>query len=156
MTEASEESKLTKNEERTEKEEREKRDAELIPDREDEESGMPSPPPMVREMMAMFGVGPGGRPHHPVFDKFEPEHVDKFLDHSHAEDLERLRIRKHGRWFALAVLVVLLLAFGWLVNELLPENKDLLAEFLKMGVAFAGGIGGGYGLKSYQETRRRE
>ena len=128
---------------------------ELVSERE-EENSLPSPPPRVREMMAMFGVGPGRRAYHPVFDKFEPEHVDKFLDHSHAEDLERLRIRRQGRWFGLLILVVALFALAWLVNTLLPENKDLLAEFLKIGVAFAGGVGGGYGLRTYQETRRRE
>jgi hypothetical protein len=156
LTGSEERDRLVKQEERADHEREDGRDTELIPDRDEEESGTPSPPRIIRQMMAMFGVGPGGRPHHPVFDKFEPEHVDKFLEHSHREDMERLRIRRTGRWFALVYVLLAVIAFGWLVVVLLPENKDLLAEFLKMGVAFAGGVGGGYGLKSYQETRRRE
>jgi len=116
---------------------------------------MPSPPPMVKEMLAMFGFGPGGRAFHPVFDKFESGHVEKFLDHSHTEDMERIRLRKRSHWFGLVYVILTLVAFGWLVSTLLPENKDLLVEFLKIGVAFAGGVGGGYGLKSYQESRGR-
>jgi hypothetical protein len=156
LTDRQEQEKLAKQRDRAKQEENDRRDAELVSDLEDEESEMPSPPTIIRQMMAMFGVGPGGRAYHPVFDKFEPEHVDKFLDQSHEEDMERLRARRHGRWFALVYAVLVLIALGWLVTVLLPENKDLLAEFLKMGVAFAGGVGGGYGLKSYQETRRRE
>lgn len=141
----------------TKREEPEKRDADLVQKlEEDEDAAMPSPPTMVREMMAMFGFGRGGRIYHPVFDKFEAGHIDKFLEHSHVEDMERLRIRKYGRWFALIYVVLALFTFGWLVSVLLPGNRDLLAEILKMGVAFAGGVGGGYGLKSYQEGRRRD
>lgn len=137
--------------------ERDKRDAELI--HESGENGddekLPPPSPVIREMLAMFGFGPGGRAFHPVFDKFESGHVDKFLDHSHAEDMERLRIQKRGHWFVFVYIVLALLSFGWLISTLLPENKDLLVEILKIGVAFAGGVGGGYGLKSYQESRQR-
>lgn len=138
------------------KEEREESEAELLPDlEEDEGEGMPGTKTVFRQMMAMFGVGPGGRAYHPVFDKFEPGHVDKFLDHSHTEDMERLRIRKRGPWFVLIYVVLALVAFGWLVTVLLPENTNLLTEFLKVALAFAGGVGSGYGLKSYQESRQR-
>lgn len=120
------------------------------------EEDLPAPPTIIRQMMAMFGFGLGGRAFHPVFDKFEPEHVDKFLDHSHEEDLERLRIRRQDRWFFLIYAVIGLGFLGWLIWALLPNDKDLLAEILKLGIAFAGGVGGGYGLKSYQESRRQD
>lgn len=107
-------------------------------------------------MMAMFGIGPGNGAFHPVFDKFNDNHVDKFLDQSHKEDMERLRLGSRRQWFTLAYVLIALLALGWLIMVLLPQDKDLLAEILRLGVAFAGGVGGGYGLKSYQESRRRE
>lgn len=114
-----------------------------------------NPPTLVRQMMAMFGVGPAGRAFHPVFDKFEPEHVEKFLDNSHAEDMERLRIQSMGRWFILAYAVLAIAFFGWLIWSLLPNDKQLLSDILTLGVVFAGGLGSGYGLKTYQESRRR-
>ena len=107
-------------------------------------------------MMGIFGFGPGGRAFHPVFDKFEPEHVDKFLDHSHEEDIERLRIQGQSRWFNLIYVLLGLTSLGWLIWVLLPNDKDLLAEILKLAIAFAGGVGSGYGLKSYQESRQRD
>lgn len=132
-----------------------KREPELVDDS-DEGGSAPSPPRMVREMMALMQFGAGGRAFHPVFEKFEPEHVDKFLDQSHEEDMERLRIRRSGRWFPLIYVVLFLAALGWLVAFLLPQDKDLLIEILKLGAAFLGGLGSGYGIKSYQERRRQD
>ena len=105
-------------------------------------------------MMMQFGAG--SRAYHPIFEKFEPGHVDKFLDQSHEEDMEHLRIRRSGRWFPLVYVVLFLVALGWLVVVLLPQDRDLLAEILKLGAVFLGGLGGGYGIKSYQESRRRD
>ena len=39
--------------------------------------------------------------HHPIFAKFEAEHVTKFLDHAHKHDIEDSRFRSGGRWFRL-------------------------------------------------------
>jgi len=37
---------------------------------------------------------------------------------------------------------------------LLPKDKALVDQIIKMGVAFAGGIGSGYGIKSFKDRKQ--
>ena len=126
----------------------------LPPDEGDLEESLP-PTQLISRFMAMFGSA-GGAPFHPIFDKFNDKHVDKFLDHSHEEDMARIGGDRRRPWFVLAYSVLALAFLVFLVVTLLPENKDLLGEIVKLGLAFAGGLGGGYGIRAYQDFRRRD
>lgn len=96
--------------------------------------------------MAISSVGPR---YHPIFKKFTPEHVDKFLDHTHQSDREERALRRSGRWFQLAYVLLGAAALVALVVYLLPRDRSLLVEVLKAIVLFAAGVGSGYGLKSH-------
>lgn len=84
--------------------------------------------------------------HHPIFDKFESEHVTQFLDNSHKRDMI-------GKWFGLISALSAVSLFVFLTIFLAPDNPELYIEILKAAIAFAGGMGAGYGIKAYRNRR---
>lgn len=85
--------------------------------------------------------------YHPIFDKFGPEHVSKFLEQSHESDTK-------SRWFRFAYVVLGISVFVLLTLYLLPSHDDLYFEMLEILGAFGAGVAGGYGIKAYQDQRR--
>lgn len=117
----------------------------------------PSPPEIIREFMAAgFASSGAARAFHPVFDKFNDGHVDKFLDQSHTEEMQRLQLGSRSPYFTLAYVVLGTALLGFLVVYLLPADPSLLNDILKILLGFAGGFGGGYGFRAYQQARRFE
>lgn len=117
-------------------------------------------PPEVREFLEkaapevrrtfmgfMMRTSMGGLPH-PLFDKFTSQHVDKFLDINEEESKRSFNFACQGRWFALGAAILGLGFITFLIVYLLPNNKDLLVDILKIVISFAGGFGAGYGYKS--------
>jgi hypothetical protein len=88
------------------------------------------------------------------FEKFSPEQITKFLDNEQRELDKRRRMQRTQRWFNLAYVVLSLGALFFLIVFFLPRDKALLTDFLTFILVFAGGLGGGYGLKSYQEKKQ--
>lgn len=84
--------------------------------------------------------------HHPIFDKFESEHVTQFLDNSHKRDMI-------GKWFELIAALSAVALFVFLTIFLAPDSPELYVEILKAAIAFAGGMGAGYGIKAYRNRR---
>ena len=112
-------------------------------------------PPDVKRMFEMFAVTAtsGGPRYHPIFDKFEKAHVDKFLDNIKAEEEHEYRYHSAGRFFGLGYVVLAALGFGWLIYFLLPQHKDILIDVIKIVVVFAGGFGSGVGWKAHKSKR---
>lgn len=115
-----------------------------------------SMPPEFRRIfrMAMMGFSSGPAPH-PIFEKMNEEHIHKFLDHTQQDDEHQYMIRRSNRWFNLSYVVLGLGIFLFLIVYLLPDNKEILVDLLKLIVAFAGGLGSGIGLKVYLDRRRQ-
>lgn len=111
--------------------------------------------PPVKKMFEMFAVAAtsGGPRFHPIFDKFEKGHVDKFLDNLRAEEEHEYHFHSVGQRYSFGYFLVGVLGLGWLVYFLLPENKELLLDTLKMLVVFAGGFGSGIGWKAQKSKR---
>lgn len=112
-------------------------------------------PPKVRKQMLelMAATFSSGQPAHPLFEKLEPGHIDKFLDYSHEDDKQEHEHRRAERWFRLGYSMLFFLAFFGLV-WLLSSNQPLLLDLLKILVAFAGGFGAGYGYKTTRDRGR--
>ena len=94
-----------------------------------------------------------GPTYHPIFDKFEGEHVTQFLAQSHQSDEAERGLRRSGRWFKVVYTFLGLACFVFLTVWLLPEQSKLYTEIVKSVCLFAGGLAGGYGLKAYQDQR---
>ena len=108
-----------------------------------------------REMSAF--IAESGRRHHPIFDKFEPEHVSQFLKNSHERDTATRRQLSTNRNYTLTYFLIIVGIFIFLTIVLLPENKEFFVEILKaIGYVTVGGFGG-YGWHVHRsESRNRE
>ena len=89
----------------------------------------------------------------PIFDKFEPEHVAQFLDHSRERERDEARFKRGGRWFRVVYTAIGIGVFFFLTVLLLPEQSDLYYKLLQGLGVFGAGLAGGYGLRTYQERR---
>ena len=103
---------------------------------------------VFEQIVARVTRGPA---YHPIFDKFEGEHVTQFLAQSHQSDEAERGLRRSGRWFKVAILGAGVFVF--LTVWLLPEQSELYTEMVKSACVFAAGLAGGYGLKACQDQR---
>ena len=109
---------------------------------------------VIRSLETNFtAIRRSGSAYHPIFDKFEPEHVAQFLDHSRERDRDEAKFKRHGRWFRVAYTGIGIGVFGFLTVLLLPEQSDLYYKLLQGLGVFGAGLAGGYGLRTYQERR---
>ncbi len=91
------------------------------------------------------------RPPHPVYDKFEREHVSAWLDYNRAGDREEFELKKSARKYHLAYVIIGALVFMFLVWFLMPGHADLITQILQIGVSVGGGFGLGYGYRAFRE-----
>ena len=108
---------------------------------------------VVRQLFAAFSRT-SGPAHHPIFDKFDSEHVTQFLSQAHETDQDERDVRRSNRWFHLGYTILGVGVFVFLTLSLLPEQSRLYIEIVKGVCVFAAGVGGGYGLKAYQDHRK--
>lgn len=115
---------------------------------------MESESPPIRSMMLQMTRMHGGGPFpHPIFDKMTAEHVDKFLDHSHEDEINEYTLARLNKWFHLGYALLFVAFLVFLILYLAPFQKDLLGDILKMLAVFAGGFGAGFGAKSFWGKR---
>lgn len=107
-------------------------------------------PPAVRTMIRgmMMTSSMSRSPQHPIFDKFTPAHVDKFLDYNEADSKRDFTFACQNRWFHLVYVLLSVIFLSFLIIFLIPSNKELLNDLLRVLIAFAGGFGAGVGWKS--------
>ena len=81
-----------------------------------------------------------------IFEKFEPEHVGKWIDNVDKEDKRAFTLRLMDRIFSGLYII---LGAGVLIAAALyfyPKDPQVFMDILKIIVAFAGGAGAGYGI----------
>ncbi|MFH2091458.1 MAG: hypothetical protein ABIJ31_03770 [Pseudomonadota bacterium] len=107
------------------------------------------PPPHVKEIMLgmMRSSSTSGPMPHPIVSKLNDEHIHKFLDYSQKDDQNAYELTKSNRWFRLIYAILAASVFLFLIVFLLPNNKELLIDLIKILIAFVGGLGAGLGLK---------
>jgi len=84
---------------------------------------------------------------HPIASKLTAEHITKMIEYSNQDSKRENEFSKRSQVFNV---IYLLLGIGVLVFALifLADNEDLLKDILLGALAFAGGIGTGYGYKA--------
>jgi len=106
-------------------------------------------PPKVKEaFFAWYQMTSKQSRIHPIFDKFESKHVDKFLDYCHKDDENQYKLISSNRWFYLIYSILFMGIFIFLTLYLLPKDKNLLTDIFKFLGGLVSGIGIGYGLRS--------
>ncbi len=93
----------------------------------------------------------GFRPSHPVYDKFEREHVTAWLEYNRAADKEEFELKKSARRYHLAYVIIGAVVFMFLVWFLMPGHADLITLIIQIGVSVGGGFGLGYGYRAIRE-----
>lgn len=110
--------------------------------------GSPQRAIVEMEKFVASGIVGHGPAHHPVFDKFEPEHVTIFLNHSNG-------YTKRGQILGFMYYIVgtaaVLSCFLLLTWLLIPDHPDYYFEILEFLGVFAAGVGAGYGFKAYRD-----
>lgn len=109
---------------------------------------------VVHQVIPSLAIAQTSSSFHPIFDKFESEHISQFLSESHAQEQDELQFERSSRWFRLAYALMGLGVFVFLTLFLLPEHSGLYIEILKGLGIFAAGAAGGYGLKAYRDSSR--
>ena len=117
-----------------------------------------SPPTLIQQFERTFagGIVRSDSAHHPVFDKFEPQHVTQLLEIQSKTDSDERNFRRGNRWFTLVFVLLCMGIFVFLTVILVPGRSDLYIELLKAALAFVGGMGAGYGIKTYRDRRESE
>lgn len=101
----------------------------------------------------VMGTVRSGPAYHPIFDKFDSQHVTQFLKDSFESDAARQRTHRSNRWFRLAYVGLGVALFIFLTLSLLPDRSDLHFQILQGLGLFGSGLAGGYGIRSYQDSK---
>ncbi len=106
------------------------------------------PPQVVKAMMTSFTMGPLPNP---IMDKINEEHISKALglasqavENNYKLDNREIDIKSSNRWFALAVLAIILGVLVALVI-VLQDKPDVLLPTITGLVGLGAGALGGYG-----------
>lgn len=108
------------------------------------------PEPMRQVFLAMTRTISRNTPSHSLFEKFTPEHTSQFLDNIRRDDENEYKLKSSNRWFHVIYVFFAMAFLLFLIVFLLPKDKDLLNKIIELLIAFGGGFGAGYGVKSWR------
>ena len=106
-------------------------------------------PPQIKSEVASFFsmIQSQSMPQlNPLFEKFNDQHVDKFLDILKGDDDNIHELRKSNRWFYIGTFIFITIVAIGLVVYLLPKDRDLLMTLVQLFVILTGGVGAGFGI----------
>lgn len=90
----------------------------------------------------------------PVLGKVTSEHITAVLELSDKDGHCEFQSTLHSRLFTAFYVLVFVGLFVFLTLELAPLDKALYMDVVKIVLAFAGGFGSGFGVKSLIDRRR--
>ena len=88
---------------------------------------------------------------HPLASKLNEKHIDKILDISEKDNDRWFSDAQRDRFFTGFCILIGVGLFIFLTIFLVGNDTELFKEILKLLVTLAGGIGIGYGIKSYKD-----
>ena len=122
---------------------------------EHEDGGGEDTTSVIRRLEASFtAFRRSGPAFHPIFDRFQAEHVTQFLEHSRDRERDDYQLKRGGRWFRLAYALCGIGLFVFLTVILMPRHSDLYFKLLQGVGLFVAGVAGGYGLKTYRDRQQ--
>ena len=104
---------------------------------------------MTSMQMHRFGPMP-----HPLTEKLNEGHVDKILEMSAKDDERTFEDVNSSRKYAFSYVVIGVALFIFVTVYLMSFDKAVYLELLKYGGFFLGGLGGGFGIKSYMDRNK--
>ena len=111
-------------------------------------------PPDVRKIVSMQVSSISAPRQHPIAAKINESHIDKILELAGKDDERSHEDVKEARKYNFAYVVISFGVFIFLTIFLANSNTELYKEILKLLAVFAGGFGGGFGVKSYIDKKK--
>ncbi|MBW2739351.1 MAG: hypothetical protein JRE64_11005 [Deltaproteobacteria bacterium] len=99
--------------------------------------------------MQRFGPMPN-----PLAEKINEKHIDKILDITEKDEERSFKDAGESRKFTLIYVLVFAVLFVFATVFLVGSDKDLYKEVIKLFAVFFGGLGSGFGIKSYMDRNK--
>lgn len=114
--------------------------------------GLPPEAKKVLEIgMSMQRFGPMPNP---LAEKINGKHIDKILDIAEKDEERSFKDAGESRKFTLIYVLVFAALFVFATVFLVGSDKDLYKEVIKLFAVFFGGLGSGFGIKSYMDRNK--
>ncbi|MBD2776296.1 hypothetical protein [Iningainema tapete] len=91
----------------------------------------------------------------PIQDKINESHISKILEIVEKDDERTFADAQASRKYTLINTIIILLVFVFLTVFLVNKDVEIYRELLKLSIAFAGGLGSGFGLKGYLDRKNK-
>ncbi|CAN2041922.1 Membrane protein DUF2335 [Candidatus Magnetomoraceae bacterium gMMP-15] len=101
--------------------------------------------------MSMHRFGPMPNP---IAAKITEKHINKILDIAEKDDDCSFKDSKENRKFMLIYFLVFAALFVFSTVFLVGSDKELYKEVIKLFAVFLGGLGSGFGIKSYIDRKK--
>ncbi len=101
--------------------------------------------------MSMHRFGPMPNP---ITEKLNDGHIDKILDIAAKDDERAFKDATESRKFTLIYILVFSALFIFLTIFLVGSDVELYKEIIKLFTIFLGGLGSGFGIKSYMDRNK--
>nr|VFJ43960.1 MAG: hypothetical protein BECKFM1743A_GA0114220_100135 [Candidatus Kentron sp. FM]VFJ50881.1 MAG: hypothetical protein BECKFM1743C_GA0114222_100905 [Candidatus Kentron sp. FM]VFK06381.1 MAG: hypothetical protein BECKFM1743B_GA0114221_100165 [Candidatus Kentron sp. FM] len=88
-------------------------------------------------------------------EKLNEKHIDRILELSAENEDRSFKEATQSRRFTLIYAIIFAGLFIFVTIFLVQADKDLYKEILKLFAVFLGGLGGGFGVKSYMDRGKR-
>lgn len=111
-------------------------------------------PPEVRKFASMQISSISGPRQNPLVSKINEAHIDKILDLAGQDDERTHSDVRSARKYNLVYTILALLLFIFITWFLAKSDSELYKEILKLFAVFAGGFGGGFGVKAYIDRKK--
>lgn len=99
--------------------------------------------------MQRFGPTPN-----PIAKKINEKHIDKILDLTEKDEERSFKDAGESRKFTLIYILIFAALFVFSTVFLVGSDKDLYKEVIKLFAVFLGGLGSGFGIKSYMDRNK--
>jgi hypothetical protein len=111
------------------------------------------PDGMKRKIQSFMSMGISGSMLSPFESKINEKHIDKILEIKDKYDEKVFKDTQQSRKFLLVYILIGVSLFVFLTLFLVGKDTELFKDIIKLFIAFVGGMGAGYGLKSYISNR---
>lgn len=111
-------------------------------------------PPHIKEsFMEITSMGLGNPFLSSFASKINEKHIDKLIDINGISDERAFKDVQQSRRFQLVYVLIGVSVFVFLTLLLVGKDTELFKEIIKLFVAFVGGIGVGFGIKSHINSK---
>ncbi|MEA3428829.1 MAG: hypothetical protein U9Q84_06415 [Thermodesulfobacteriota bacterium] len=101
--------------------------------------------------MSMHRFGPMPNP---LAEKINEKHIDKILEITEKDEERSFKDAGETRKFTLIYFLVFAALFVFATIFLVGSDKELYKEVIKLFAVFLGGLGSGFGIKSYMDRNK--